>query len=261
MIFTNNIDPIFLSLGGLQIHWYGLFFAAGIVFCYLFLMRNFAKRGYPVELVDSLAIYLFFGLLIGARLGQVFFYEPDYFLANPIEILKVWHGGLASHGAAIGLLIAYLIWLKAHKVKFSKYVDLLVVPMPVAAACVRIGNFFNSEIIGNPTNENYGVIFKKLGEDFPRHPAQLYEGLLCLFTFGVLYFLYKKYYGKLPPMFILFTFIFVYFLGRFGLEYFKDLHGPLPTDFPLSMGQVLSILPVLLAVGYYGWVMLKAQRK
>lgn len=261
MLFTNNISPVLFSFGAIQIHWYGLFFAAGIVFCYLFLVRAFEKNGYPVKHIDSLAIYLFLGLLIGARLGHIFFYEPDYFLANPVEILKVWHGGLASHGAAIGMLISYLIWLKVNKVKFTKYVDLIVVPMPVAAACVRIGNFFNSEIIGNPTGGNYGVIFKRLGEDFPRHPAQLYEAVLALFTFGVLYFLYKKYYGKLPQLFILFAFLLVYFLGRFILEYFKDLHGPLPTDFPLSMGQVLSILPVLLAVGYYGWVAVSKRKR
>ena len=253
MIFTNNIDPILFSLGGLQVHWYGVFFALGIIFCYLFLTKGFEKHGYPAGHVDSMAIYLFFGLLIGARLGQVFFYEPGYFLENPAEIVKVWKGGLSSHGATIGLLIAYVIWLKVHKIKFSKYVDLIVVPMPIAAACVRIGNFFNSEIIGNPTGSNYGVIFKRLGEDFPRHPAQLYEGALCLFTFGVLYYLYKKYYGKLPQLFILFTFLFVYFGGRFVLEFFKDLHGPLPTDFPLSMGQVLSILPALMAVGWFAF--------
>ena len=261
MIFTNNINPILFSLGGLDVHWYGVFFALGIVFCYLFLIRNFEKRGYPVEHIDSLAIYLFLGLLIGARLGHIFFYEPGYYLSDPIEILKIWHGGLASHGAAIGLFLAYVIWLKVHGVKFSKYVDLIVVPMPVAAACVRIGNFFNSEIIGNPTNSNYGVIFKRLGENFPRHPVQLYESALCLFTFAVLYYLYKKYYGKLPQYFILFTFIFIYFLGRFSLEYFKDLHGPLPANFPLSMGQVLSILPVLMAVVYYVWVALKRKPK
>lgn len=260
MIFTNNIDPILFSLGGLQVHWYGMFFALGIIFCYLFLTKAFEKHGYPAWHVDSMAIYLFFGLLIGARLGQVFFYEPGYFLENPAEIVKVWKGGLSSHGATIGLLIAYVTWLKVHKIKFSKYVDLIVVPMPIAAACVRIGNFFNSEIIGNPTGSNYGVIFKRLGEDFPRHPAQLYEGALCLFTFGVLYYLYKKHYGKLPQLFILFTFLFVYFGGRFLLEFFKDLHGPLPTDFPLSMGQVLSILPAVMAVVYFIWVALKKSK-
>ncbi|MCX6734694.1 MAG: prolipoprotein diacylglyceryl transferase [Candidatus Peregrinibacteria bacterium] len=260
MLFTNNIDPILVSFAGLQIHWYGVFFALGIIFCYLFLIKGFEKHGYPVEHVDSLAIYLFLGLLIGARLGQVFFYEPGYFLENPSEIVKVWHGGLSSHGATIGLFISYIAWAKVHKIKFAKYVDLIVVPIPIAAACVRIGNFFNSEIIGNPTRGNYGVIFKKLGETFPRHPAQLYEAALCLATFGVTYFLYKKYYGKLPQLFILSAFLLVYFGGRFVLEYFKDLHGPLPTDFPLSMGQVLSILPALAAVGYFVWLAVRKRK-
>ncbi|MBI5754447.1 prolipoprotein diacylglyceryl transferase [Candidatus Peregrinibacteria bacterium] len=253
MIFTNNISPILFSVGGLQVHWYGLFFALGIVFAYVFLMKAFRKHGYPVEHVDSLAIYLFLGLLIGARLGEVFFYEPAYYFAHPVDILKVWNGGLASHGATIGLFVAYFIWLKVHKIKFTKYADLLVIPIPVTAACVRIGNFFNSEIIGKPTDGGWGVVFKKLGETFPRHPSQLYEAVLLLGTFAVLFWLYKKYFGRVKPLFFLFLFFLLYFGGRFLLEYFKDLHGPLPTGFPLSMGQVLSAVPVVVAVAWFAW--------
>ncbi len=277
MIFTNNIEPILFSVGGLSVHWYGLFFAAGIVFTYVFLMKAFRRHGYPQEDLDSLAIYLFLGLLVGARLGHVFFYEAEYYLAEPVRILKIWNGGLSSHGATIGLFVAYFIWLKVHKVKFTKYADLIVVPLGVTAACVRLGNFFNSEIIGKPTGAGRGVIFQKLGEAFPRHPVQLYEAAMNLGIFAVLYFMYKKYYGKMaagdsrlhgalasagdsrlhgakPKLFFLFLFLLMYFLGRFLLEFFKDLHGPLPVNFPLSMGQVLSILPVVVAVGWFVWV-------
>lgn len=253
MIFTNNLDPILFSLGNFSVHWYGLFFAFGILFSYVFLLRAFKKYDYSLEDLDSLVIYLFFGLLIGARLGEVIFYEPVYYFAHPVDILKIWNGGLASHGAFIGLLIAYALWLKIHKVKFTKYADILVIPIPVTAACVRIGNFFNSEIVGKPTGGNWGVVYKKLGEVFPRHPSQLYEAALCLLTFGVLFFLYKKYYGRAKPLFFMFLFFLMYFGGRFILEYFKDLHGPLPIGFPLSMGQVLSSVPAIAAVIYFAW--------
>lgn len=255
MLFTNNISPVLFSFGAIQIHWYGLFFALGIVFAYVFYMKEFEKNGYPVEHVDSLAIYLFLGLLIGARLGEVLFYEPGYYFSNPANIIKVWQGGLSSHGALIGLFIAYILWLKVHKIKFTKYADLLVIPIPVTAACVRIGNFFNSEIVGKPVSDgSWGVVFKRLGENFPRHPSQLYEAILCLVTFAVLFYLYKKYYGKRARLFFMFLFFLLYFGGRFILEYFKDLHGPLPAGFPLSMGQVLSVVPALAAVVYFGWL-------
>lgn len=269
MIFTNNIEPVLFSAGGLSVHWYGLFFALGIVFTYVFLTRAFKRHGYPQEHLDSLAIYLFLGLLIGARLGHVFFYEAEYYLAGPLRILQIWNGGLASHGALIGLFAAYFIWLKVHKVKFTKYADLIVVPLGVTAAGVRFGNFFNSEIIGKPTDGDWGVIFRKLGETFPRHPVQLYEAVMCLAVFVVMYVMYKKYYrgmaeqapmlrseqaaGAKPKLFFLFLFLLMYFSGRFLLEFFKDLHGPLPADFPLSMGQVLSIVPVVVAAGWFGW--------
>lgn len=261
MIFTNNIEPVLFSVGGLSVHWYGLFFALGIVFTYVFLTRAFKRHGDPQEHLDSLAIYLFLGLLIGARLGHVFFYEAEYYLAEPLKILQVWNGGLASHGALIGLFAAYFIWLKVHKVKFAKYADLIVVPLGVTAACVRLGNFFNSEIIGKPTDGNWGVVFQKLGEVFPRHPVQLYEAVMNLAIFAVMYLMYRKYYrgmaegaaGSKPKLFFLFLFLLLYFSGRFLLEFFKDLHGPLPADFPLSMGQVLSIVPVVVAAGWFGW--------
>ena len=251
MIFTNDLSSILFSAGPVEVRWYGLFFAIGIAFNYLFLVWVFKKRNYPIAHLDSLVIYLFLGLLIGARLGHVFFYDASYFLSNPLEIFKVWNGGLASHGAAIGLFVAYLTWTKVHKIKFTKYPDVLVLAMPVTAAMVRLGNFFNSELVGTPTDGTFGVIFKRLGEDFPRHPVQFYEMLLSLAIFAVMFFVYKKYYSKTKPLFFMFLYMLLYFVGRFIVEFWKDQHGVAPEIFGLSMGQILSIVPVIIAVIYF----------
>ncbi len=250
MIFVNDLEPILLELGPLQIHWYGLFFASGIALCYLTVNWIFKREKYKQEHLDSLAMYLFIGLVLGARIGHVFFYNAEYFLSNPVEILKIWNGGLSSHGATIGLFLMYWLWCKVHKVPFAKYPDAFVIGFPITAAFVRLGNFFNSEIVGTPTNGEWGVVFKRLGEDFPRHPEVLYEATLNFAIFILFFFLYKNRYKKTPPMFFMFLYILLYFSGRFTFEFFKELHG-LPEEFPLSIGQVLSIPAILAALVYF----------
>jgi len=274
MIFINDINPILFEYGPLSIRWYGLFFAIGLVLNYLILRWIFNREKLPATHLDSLALYLFVGLVVGARLGHIIFYNLGYFSAHPFEILQIWNGGLSSHGATIGLVVALLLWAKIYKVKFYKYADFLAIPMPLTAMFVRIGNFFNSEIVGLPTNSNFGVVFKKLGEDFPRYPSQLFEAAALLIVFVVLMWLYLK--GKkkdsalapqngsraqnyYPPLFLTFVFIFLYFSARFILEYWKDLHV-LPEGFPLSMGQVLSILPILVSVGYFVWAIFRKRK-
>ncbi len=259
MLILNNLDPELFNYGIIHIRWYGLFFLIGITLSYLITRWAFKKNKFPFEDLESIALYLFIGLIVGARLGHVIFYEPLYYLQNPSQLLAVWNGGLSSHGATIGLVLAFLLWSAIHKVKFSKYADLFALGMPVAAMFVRIGNYFNSEIYGTKTDGPFGVVFARLGEDFPRHPAQLYEADLLLLTFIILFFVYKKYWKKLPSLFITFSFMFLYFTGRFFIEFVKDLHG-LPADFPLSTGQVLSILPVLLAIGYFLVIICKRLR-
>jgi len=253
MIFVNDFSPEMVRVGSLAIRWYGLLFSSGIIVNYLLLRWIFKREKYPVIDLDSVITYLFFGLIIGARLGEVLFYEPGFYFRDPLEILKIWNGGLSSHGATIGLFISYVLWTKVHKVKFSKYSDVLVLGMPGTAAFVRTGNFFNSEIVGIPTGGNYGVVFSRLGEDFPRHPVQLYEAILSIAVLVILFYIYKNYYRKTPPLFFFFLYIILYFGGRFIIEFWKDLHV-LPGWFPLSMGQVLSIIPLLTAIGYFLFV-------
>src|SRR3989338_5672928 len=161
MVFVNDISPILLELGPVELRWYGLMYAAGLILTYFYIFSVFKREKFPAKDLDSVAVYLFFGMLIGARLGHVFFYNAGYFLSNPIEILKVWNGGLSSHGGAIGVFAAYLIFIWVHKVNFSKYAGKLVLGFPILAGFIRVGNFFNSELVGNPTDGSWGVIFRK----------------------------------------------------------------------------------------------------
>lgn len=282
MVFINDINPEIFNYGFIHIRWYGVFFLIGIILNYLVVRWAFRREKYPVADLDSCAVYLFIGLIVGARVGHIIFYEPSYYFSEPLRILQVWKGGLASHGAAIGVFLAYLLWVVIHKIDFKKYADIFVLGMPLTAMFVRIGNFFNSEIVGVRSGKcmagesgvlgsgvgdctGWGVIFKRLGEDFPRYPAQLFEAGLSLGIFVLMIFIYLK-FGKrgkelkaggveavrgVPALFYVFLYILLYFVGRFIIEFWKDLHG-LPLDFPLSTGQVLSILPILLAGLWFG---------
>jgi prolipoprotein diacylglyceryl transferase len=258
-MFIHNISPELFSIGPATVRWYGLLFVIGIILNYFFTMWVFKRENYPLKDLDSIAIYLLVGLVVGARFGHIVFYNLPYFLENPIEIFQIWKGGLASHGAAIGVLVAYLVWILVHKIQFTKYADYFVLGMPITAGFVRIGNFFNSEIIGRPTDSSWGVVFQKLGEEVPRHPSQIYEALLSFGIFIILFILYKKYNSKLPKLFILFTYTFLYFLTRFIVEFWKEKHI-ITDDFPLSQGQLLSILPVLIAFAYFIYLFIKREK-
>lgn len=249
-MFINNISPIITEIGPLTLRWYGLFFAIGLACSYSLVRYLFKKKGYKPELADSVIFYLVIGLIIGARLGHVFFYHQGQYLSDPLSIFYIWKGGLSSHGGAVGALVAYLIWLKINKTKFATYLNELVLGIPVVATAVRIGNFFNSEIIGTPTNSNWGVVFKRLGEDFPRHPAQLYEAALNLVLLVFLYWLYRARGPRLPKFFLLFLYMGLYFGGRFIIEFYKE-RFTLPPEIPLSMGQFLSLTPILMAFVYF----------
>lgn len=261
MTFNHDISPILLDLGPIAIRWYGLFFASGILINYYFTKWIFERQKKPLSHLDSVAIYLVLGLIIGARLGHILFYNFEYFSAHPWEIFQIWKGGLASHGAAIGVFLAYLLWTKKYKMNFSEYPSLLVLGMPITAGFVRLGNFFNSEIIGKPTDGSWGVIFLKLGEDFPRHPTQLYEAGLSFTIFLILFLIYRNYYSKLPKLFLFFLYMLLYFSTRFLVEFWKERHSAFENELPFSMGQILSIGPVVISIIYFLIVIFKKNQK
>jgi len=259
MIFYHNISPIILDFGPLSLRWYGLLFVTGLIITYFVLRWIFKREKLPVHDLESVALYLFVGMVVGARLGHIVFYDLSYYLANPLDIFMIWKGGLASHGAALGVLLAYLFWIWIHKKKFTIYSDLLVIGFPITAGFVRLGNFFNSEIVGRATDGTRGVVFQRLGEDFPRYPTQLCESALSFGIFVVLLIVYLKWFKKLPPLFILFLYVFLYFITRFIIEFWKERHV-LEYDIPLSMGQWLSIVPVLIALGYYIYLLFRCKK-
>ena len=201
---TWNVDPEIFSIGKLSIRWYGLLFASAFLSGYLVFTRFLRTERLTSEMLDQLLIYVAVGTVIGARLGHCLFYEPDYFLKNPIEILKIWKGGLASHGAAIGILLALWLYIRKYKLSFLWIMDRIVIVVALGGAVIRLGNLFNSEIYGLPTDLPWGFEFVRdklydsaTGEllpTIPRHPTQLYEALSYILIFVILFIFYRKYY-------------------------------------------------------------------
>lgn len=241
-----NVHPeIFPDL--LPVRWYGVLFMSGFVFGYYLLERIFKAENKDVQLLDSLSIYVGIGTILGARLGHCLFYEPAYYLSNPLEILKIWEGGLASHGAVVGILLAnYLFGKKFPQTNFMWITDRLVIVVALAATLIRLGNLMNSEIVGAPTDVPWGFVFERLGEDFARHPSQLYEALFYLISFGLLMLLYwKKKAGNAPGR-LFGTFLMLIFGFRFFVEFIKDVQVDFEKEMALNMGQMMSIPLVLL---------------
>ena len=146
--------------------------------------------------IEQLAIYMIFGTVIGARLGHILFYNPEYYFSHPLEILMVWKGGLASHGAAIGILIALYLYVKKKKESFLWLMDRIVIVVALGGSFIRLGNLFNSEIIGKPATVPWAFIFTRI-DNVPRHPTQLYESLAYLIIFFILIIIYKNKYKQL----------------------------------------------------------------
>lgn len=172
-------DPELFSLGPLSVRWYGLLFASGFLFGQWILTKIYKNEGRKAHEVDTFTIYAVLGTVVGARLGHCLFYSPEFYLSNPIEILKIWEGGLASHGAAIGILLAtYLYYRKLKIISYLWVVDRLVIAVALAGALIRVGNFMNSEIIGKPTEASFGIVFnnsaeRQLTRSFPEEVADV----------------------------------------------------------------------------------------
>ncbi|MBM2815833.1 MAG: lgt [Ignavibacteria bacterium] len=255
-----NISPEIFSIGPVHIRWYGLLFALAFILGYQILFYIFKIENKSQKQLDSLTIYMVIGTIFGARLGHCLFYEPNIYLANPIEILYVWHGGLASHGAAIGILLSLWLYLRKNReFNFLWMVDRLVIVVALAAFFVRLGNFFNSEILGLPSTVPWAVVFERI-DKFPRHPAQLYEGITYLLLFIVLLSIYIK--NKVNLRLGLTTGIFLtsMFTMRFLIEYVKEYQAEFESTLPLDMGQFLSIPFIILGIIFL-FVSLKRNKK
>jgi prolipoprotein diacylglyceryl transferase len=248
-----NVDPEIFRIGNFAVRWYGLLFASGFVFGYYILKRIFKNEGFGDATLDRLTVYVAIGTIVGARLGHCFFYEPAYYLARPVEILKIWHGGLASHGAAIGILLALWLFARKERKPFIWAIDRVVIVVALAGALIRLGNLMNSEIYGVETTLPWGFVFLRNGETAPKHPTQIYEALAYLITFGVLMRIYWKNAGKQRPGLLFGVFLMMVFGFRFFVEYIKEDQVAFESGMKLNMGQWLSIPLVLAGIAILIW--------
>ena len=257
-----NIDPVLFHIGPLSIRWYSLLFVSGFIFGYYIFRNFFRKEGVKEELLDPLLYTMLICVVVGARLGHCIFYDPQYYFGTWqgfLEVFQPWKGGLASHGAAIGIILG-LIWYankygKKQNIDFYWLADRLVVIVCFAGACIRLGNFFNSEIYGYHTNLPWGVVFERTGDPLPKHPTMLYEALCYVILGIVLLYLYhhktdKIYRGEFLGIFLTFCF------GCRGLlEFTKAPSVILFTigDVVINMGHILSIPFVIAGISIWVW--------
>lgn len=260
-MITWDVDPELFHIGSLSVRYYGLLFALGFLVGYYILERIYKRDNLPQEWLDKLFIYVIVATVIGARLGHVFFYAWDYYSENPGEIIMIQRGGLASHGGAIGILIA--VWF------YSRYVtkksmlitlDRMVIPVALTGALIRLGNLMNSEIVGRPTDVSWAFQFLRADVENPllgRHPSQLYEAACYLVVFAVLMWLYWKTDARLRRGMLFGVFLTGVFAARFLIEFLKENQEAFEQDMAFNMGQLLS-LPFV-AAGIY--LLVKALNK
>jgi prolipoprotein diacylglyceryl transferase len=236
-----NVSPEIFRIGIFAPRWYGLLFALSFYVGYLILTGVFNKEGVPIKVLDSLVLYVGIAVLIGARLGHCLLYEPGYYLQHPLEMLKIWQGGLASHGAAAGILIAIYIFSKRYKKPYLWVLDRVVIATALAGFFIRMGNLMNSEIIGVETTLPWGFIFAQNLETVPRHPTQIYEALAYLAIFILLFGIYRKKGTTLRDGFYSGVFLALVFFARFLIEFVKNTQVDFEKSMFLNMGQLLSI--------------------
>lgn len=255
-----NLNPEIFRVGGFALRYYSVMFVLAFGCSYYIISYIFKKENVSLDLLQKLFIYVFIGTLIGARLGHTLFYEFAYYknhllgIVLPFKIINgsfEWTGyeGLASHGGAIGILIALYFYCKKYKQPFLWVTDRLVIVVALAGFFIRLGNLFNSEIIGTPTNAAWAFVFQKV-DAIPRHPAQLYEALLYLITFFVLWIVYKK--KTYSKGFLFGLFLVMVFSFRFIVEFVKEKQEAFENTWTINLGQVLSIPFVLIGIYFIG---------
>jgi len=244
---TWDVTPELLTIGPFSVRWYGLLFAMAFIAGFKIMQWIYKRENKPETDVEQLVVYAIVGTVIGARLGHCLFYNPEYYLANPLEILMVWKGGLASHGTSIGIPIAIYLYTKKKKISFLWQMDRVVIVVALGGSFIRLGNLFNSEIIGKTADVPWAFIFTRI-DNVPRHPTQLYESLGYLIIFLILFFIYKKKYKQLNDGFIFGIFLILLFTFRFFVEFFKEVQEPFEAGMILDMGQLLSVPFIILGV-------------
>lgn len=256
-----NANPVLID-SFVTVRWYGLMFAIGFMIGYEIVARMFKHEGAPESWVGILLIWTVAGTIIGARLGHVFFYEWDIYSQHPLDIFKVWEGGLASHGGAIGVILGVFGFSYFTTKRNPLWTfDRLVVPIALVGGLIRLGNLMNSEIYGGPTDLPWGFMFVRsrmwhaLYEGVPVHPTQIYEALVYFALFALLMWMYWRKNAEERQGLIFGVFLIGIFLPRFIIEFIKNDQVAFEANMTLNMGQLLSIPFVVAGIILVIWAM------
>lgn len=257
-----DVNPMLID-SFVKVRWYGLMFAIGFLVGYKIVDKMFKKEGVPADWIDKLLLWVVGATIIGARLGHVFFYAWDQYKDDPIKILYIWEGGLASHGGTIAIIIAVLLFSVITTKRSPLWTfDRLVIPIAFVGALIRIGNLMNSEIFGHATDLPWGFMFVRSAEwhyfyeGQACHPTQIYESLCYLALFGLLMWMYWKKNAQNRPGLIFGVFLTLLFTARFLIEYVKNPQEEFERDMILNMGQLLSLPFILLGIGLIIYAMM-----
>ena len=260
LVIPWDVNPEIFRIGPIAVRWYGLLFASSFLFGYIIMNRIFKNENLWEAVLDRLTIYMAIGVILGARLGHCLFYEPDYYFRHPLEILMIWRGGLASHGAAIGILTAIWFFSRKEKKDYLWVLDRIAIVVALSGFLIRMGNLMNSEIYGVETTVPWGFVFLRNHEVAPKHPTQIYEGLAYLAIFILLFSLYWSKKGEhIQGTLISLLCIFV-FTARFFIEFLKEDQVAFEATMKLNMGQWLSIPFVLLGIAGLVWSLKQKKR-
>jgi phosphatidylglycerol:prolipoprotein diacylglycerol transferase len=273
-MFLNYItwdpSPEMFTIPGIDwpVRWYGLLWATALLSAHFVMNRIYKAEGRTNKQLDTLTLYVILGTIVGARLGHCLFYGPlwdvydaqgnpleEGYIDHPLNLLKIYEGGLASHGGAIGIIIAVLYYCRKEKESLWWVFDRLMVVVPLASMFIRFGNLMNSEIIGKPTHSSFGFVFAQI-DNLPRYPAQLYEAIFYLFLFILMYWLWKNKREKVGQGFMFGVLLTCMFTLRFFIEFIKENQVEFENDLSLNMGQILSVPFVLIGI----YLMLRSRK-
>ncbi|HAC26084.1 MAG TPA: prolipoprotein diacylglyceryl transferase [Cytophagales bacterium] len=267
-----NIDPEIANILGFSWRYYGTLFVTGILLCIAVLKWIFKRENIALENLDTLTIYGVFGIFAGARLGHCLFYEPAYYFTHPLEMLLpiqvtadggiqfTGYLGLASHGGALGLILALVFYSRKTGQSLLATIDLIAVVAALGATFIRLANLMNSEIIGMPTTMPWAFIFERV-DSVPRHPAQLYEAILYLLIFGIMLLLYTTRREKLKKGFFFGLVLVLIFTARFFVEFVKEDQVAFEDGMILNMGQLLSLPYIFTGMGFLVYSLMQNNRQ
>ncbi|MEN8251709.1 MAG: prolipoprotein diacylglyceryl transferase [Bacteroidota bacterium] len=266
-----NPDPEIVNIFGLSIRYYGLLFVTGLILSLYILGWIFKKENIPSKNLERLSIYGMIGILAGARLGHCLFYEPSYFLAHPLEMFLpirilpeggvkfTGYQGLASHGGALGLIVALYFYSRKTKHSLIDTIDLIAVVAGLGGGFIRLANLMNSEIIGKPSTVSWSFIFERI-DNVPRHPAQLYEAISYFLIFAIMMVLYKTKRKKFRNGSLFGLVLILIFVARFFIEILKENQVGFEEGMKFNMGQILSLPYILVGIGFMIYGIIKTKR-